>query len=77
MNMNKQLDILCYNIRFLKVKYKLTQQQLAEIGKVDKRKVSSFLKRQYPEKMNLEFIINVAEYFGLEVNKLFLLNFGE
>ena len=31
----------------------------------------------YPEKMNLEFIINIAEYFGLEVNKLFLLNFGE
>lgn len=75
--MNKQLDIFCYNIRFLKNKYDLTQQQLAEIGKVDIRQVAKILKRQAPEKVKLEFLINVAEYFKLEVNQLFLLDFGE
>ena len=32
--MNKELDILCHNLRFLKIKYRLSQKELAKIGKV-------------------------------------------
>ena len=64
---NKDLEILCYNLRFLKMKYRLTQKELAKIGKVSLTSIVNFLNNQPPAKVGVEFLANIAEYFNLEI----------
>ena len=74
--MNRELDILCYNLKFLKIKHGLTQEELANIGNIDKKSIAKLLHHKIPEKTGFYFLANIAEYFGLEIHQLFLLDFG-
>ena len=75
--MNKELEILCYNLRYLKVKHRLSQKEFAKIGQVSLTTIVSFLNNKLPAGTGLAFLSNIAEHFNLEIHQLFLLNFGE
>ncbi len=74
--MNRELDILCYNLKFLKIKHNLTQEQLAKIGNIDTKSMAKLLHRQIPPNTGLYFLSNIAEHFNLKIYQLFMLDFG-
>ena len=75
--MNKELDILCHNLRILKIKYRLNQKELAKIGNVSLTSIVKFLNNQPPARVGVDFLANIAEHFNLEIHQLFLLDLGE
>lgn len=75
--MNKELEILCHNLRYLKLKHRLNQKELAKIGQVSLTTIVNFLNNKPPARIGLTFLSNIAEYFNLDIHQLFLLNFGE
>ena len=75
--MNKEIEILCHNLRYLKIKNRLNQKELAKIGNVSLTTIVGFLNNKPPSRVGLTFLSNIAEYFNLEIHQLFLLNLDE
>ena len=72
---NYNLDIFKENVRFLRIKAKLTQRALAENLGCSNVMICDIEKgRSIPR---MDFVINFCNFFGVDMNDLFLKNLIE
>ena len=72
---NYNLDIFKENVRFLRIKAKLTQRTLADNLGCSNAMICDIEKGRSIPKM--DFVINFCNFFGVDMNDLFLENLIE
>lgn len=72
---NYNLDIFKENVRFLRIKAKLTQRTLADNLGCSNAMICDIEKGRSIPKM--DFVINFCNFFGVDMNDLFLKNLIE
>ena len=72
---NKEFLIFSQNLRILKAKHKLTQNEMARICNICVNSMGRLLRNELPPKASVEILFRLAKHFNIEIKDLFSSDF--
>ena len=68
---DSEIFAFCHKLRFYKIKYDLTQKEMARMCKIGVASMSKLLRNEIPPRLSVECVFNLAKALDIEVKDLF------
>ena len=69
--MDLEIFAFCHKLRFYKIKYNLTQKEMARMCKISVVSMRKLLHNELPPKLSVECVFNLAKALNIEAKDLF------
>ena len=72
MKEKNDVQILCQNIKFLRQKYKLSKNKMAQILGVSVKTLNCIENGNFPPRMSCEILLRIQHHFAISPRQLFI-----